>query len=301
MKIEVSAPGKLVLLGEHAVVYNRPCLVSAVSKRLRLKMEKIKRKLFQIERSDKKGFVKTALKNFSDKYGLDFGVKIKTQNGFSLQYGLGSSAAVTVSVLKGLAELAKIKMDKRELFNLAYQTVLDVQGVGSGFDVAAAIYGGTIYFKTAGKVIKKITDFNLPIVVGYSGIKADTPTLVRRLAKEKRKHPQIIGKIFTEIEGLVKEGKEALLKKDWPKLGKLMDTNQKLLENLGVSTEKLQRMIGEARKAGAIGAKLSGAGGGDCMIALVDEKDRTDVEKATRKAGGEIVKLNFSAEGVKLE
>ena len=80
-----------------------------------------------------------------------------------------------------------------------------------------------------------------------------------------------------------------------------MNSNQKLLENLGVSTEKLQRMIGEARKAGAIGAKLSGAGGGDCMIALVNRKDRAGVEKAIEGAGGEIIKLNFSAEGVRVE
>ncbi len=301
MKIEISAPGKLILLGEYAVVYQRPCLVSAVSRRLKLRLEKMKRKIFQIEKGDKKGFVKTAIKNFSQKYSLDFGVKIETEKGFRLKYGLGSSAAATVSVLKGLAELAKIKMDKRELFNLAYKTVLDVQGVGSGFDVAAAIYGGTIYFKTGGEKIEKIADFDLPIIVGYSGVKADTPTLVRKVAEEKKRHHEMIERIFDEIENLVEEGKKALLEKNWKGLGELMNINQKLLENLGVSTEKLQRMIYEARMAGAIGAKLSCAGGGDCMIALADEKDRNDVERAIEKAGGRVVKLDFGAEGVRLE
>ena len=300
-QMKVSAPGKLILLGEHAVVYHRPCLVSAVSKRLKLGIQKIKRKIVQIEKGDKKGFVKTAVKNFSEKYGLDFGVKIETEKGFDLNYGLGSSAAVTVSVLRGLAELANIKMAKRELFNFAYKTVLDVQGVGSGFDVAAAIYGGTIYFKTGGEEIEKIGDFDLPIIVGYSGVKADTPTLVKKVVEGKKRHPQIVEKIFNEIENLVEEGREVLLEKNWKRLGELMNINQKLLENLGVSTEKLQRMIYEARMAGALGAKLSGAGGGDCMIALVDPKDRADVERVIEKAGGEIVKLNFSAEGVKVE
>lgn len=320
-QIEVSAPGKLVLLGEHAVVYQRPCLVSAVSKRLKLEIRKLKGGFLQIEATavGLKGyrkelhqlcqnelprgarFVETAVKNFFQKYSFNFGIKVEAKDGFDLKYGLGSSAAVTVSVLKGLTELGKIEVDKRELFDLAYQTVLDVQGVGSGFDVAAAIYGGTIYFKTGGEIIKPIADFELPIVVGYSGTKADTPTLVRQLAEKKEKQPRTIEKIFDEISNLVEKGKKAVLKKDWSGLGKLMVANQKFLEKLGVSTPKLGKMISAAQKAGALGAKLSGAGGGDCMIALVNEKDKADVGKAIKKAGGQVVKLGFSAEGVRLE
>lgn len=320
-KIKVSAPGKLMLLGEHAVVWGRPCLVTAVDRRLKISLEKLKEKFLEIEAPSvgiksyrknlsqlgknnppkKTRFVEMAVKNFADKYSLNFGIKIKTEDGPPLNYGLGSSAAITVAVLKGLTELSNQNLAKKKLFDLAYKTVLDVQGVGSGFDVAAAIYGGTIYFKTGGRKIEKAVNFDLPLVVGWSGIKADTPTLVRKVAREREKHPQIVGKIFDEIEGLVEEGRKALLKKDWQTLGELMNINQKLLENLGVSTPKLAKLIYASRQAGALGAKLSGAGGGDCMIALVDEKGRKDVEEAIENARGKVIKAKIGVERVRID
>lgn len=320
-KVKVSAPGKLMLLGEHAVVWGRPCLVMAVDRRLKISLEKLKEKFLEIEAPSagiksyrknlselgknsppkKPRFVEMAVKNFADKYSLNFGVKIKTEDGPPLNYGLGSSAAITVAVLKGLTELSRKNLAKKRLFDLAYKTVLDVQGVGSGFDVAAAIYGGTIYFKTGGRKIEKAVNFDLPLVVGWSGVKADTPTLVRKVAREREKHPQIVGKIFDKIEGLVEEGRKALLKKDWQTLGELMNINQKLLENLGVNTPKLAKLIYTSRQAGALGAKLSGAGGGDCMIALVDEKDRKDVEEAIENARGKVIKAKIGGERVRID
>jgi len=319
-KIKVSAPGKLMLLGEHAVVWDRPCLVTAVDRRLKISLEKLKEKFLEIEapsvgiKSYRKNlsqlgknnppkkacFAEMAVKNFAEEYGLNFGIKIKTEDGPPLNYGLGSSAAITVAVLKGLTELSRKNLPKKKLFDLAYRTVLDVQGVGSGFDVAAAIYGGTIYFKTGGEKIEKIVDFDLPLVVGWSGIKADTPTLVRKVAREREKHPRIVEKIFDEIEGLVEEGKKTILEKDWQRLGKVMNANQKLLENLEVNTPKLAKLIYASRQAGALGAKLSGAGGGDCMITLVDTRDRKDVEEAIENAGGKVIKARAGAEGVKI-
>lgn len=320
-KIKVSAPGKLMLLGEHAVVWGRPCLVTAVDRRLKISLEKLKEKSLEIEalsvgiKSYRKNlsqlgknsppkkvrFVEIAVKNFVDKYGLNFGIKIKTEDGPPLNYGLGSSAAIIVAVLKGLTALSRKNLTKRKLFGLAYKTVLDVQGVGSGFDVAAAIYGGTIYFKTGGEKIKEISSKNLPLVIGFSGVKADTPTLVRKVEKEKRKHPQIVEKIFGKIEGLVEEGKKTILEKDLQRLGRVMNANQKLLENLGVNTPKLAKLIYASRQAGALGAKLSGAGGGDCMIALVDARDRKDVEEAIENAGGKVIKAKIGAEGVRID
>ena len=96
-------------------------------------------------------FLETAVKNFFEKYQVKSGLKIKTKSEFSSKFGFGSSSAVTVAALKGLSVLFKVKLSKKELFNLAYKTVLDVQGVGSGFDLAAAIWGGTIFFVTGGK------------------------------------------------------------------------------------------------------------------------------------------------------
>src|SRR3989344_2396885 len=172
-KITVSAPGKLMLFGEHAVVYNHPCLVTAVDQRIRLEAEILESSNFELEASDvdvsnykkpiselgkgeiPKGakFVEVAVKNIYEKFGLKKGLRITTTSEFSSKFGFGSSSASTVCSVKALSELFDLSLSNKEIFDLAYKTVLDIQGKGSGFDVAAAVYGGTIYFVNPGKVI----------------------------------------------------------------------------------------------------------------------------------------------------
>ncbi len=304
MKIKVSAPGKLMLFGEHAVVYDRPCIVTAVSSRLHVELEQTPGR-FKIDAPQVKDvrFVEEAVHLFKEKYGLVDGLSIKTSSDFSCQYGFGSSSAVTVATLLALVKLYRLNLSAKDIFNLGYQVTLNIQKVGSGFDIAAAAYGGVLYFLTGGKVIKPFIVNDLPIVVGYSGIKADTPSIVNNLKlKMKNKKLQLkIISLFNLIEKIVIQAKTALQDKGWEKLGELMNENQKLLQQLGVSTEKLDQTCAMAISAGAYGAKLSGAGGGDCMIALVSEEKRKSVEMAIRKAGGEIIKVKSNAEGVKLE
>jgi mevalonate kinase len=321
MKVEVSAPGKLMLLGEHAVVYNRPCLVTAVNQRMHVWASRLDEPVLMIEAKDvglseyKKSlpklgqgkifssalFVETAVLNFRKKHPFNQGVAIKTKSGFSRQFGFGSSSAAAVCTIKALSELFNVKLSLKEVFEIGYQTILDVQGKGSGFDVAAAVYGGTLYYVTAGKVIKPLKVEKLPMVVGYTGFKARTSEIIKQVAKKAARYPQVIESIYDEIKILVELAKKALRKKDWSSLGQLMDFNQGLLEFLGVSSKKLAAMIDAARQAGALGAKLSGAGVGDCVIALVNKRNKKRVEKAIKKIGGEIVKVDFNVEGVKIE
>jgi len=316
--IKVSAPGKLMLLGEHAVVYNHPCLVTAIDQRLYLNLSQNKSNKITINAPavkiknysvsllnthSPKGlkFIIAALKNFNNLCPIKSGLDIATKNGFSINYGFGSSAAVTVAVLFALAKLNNYKLTKRQLFDLAYKTIIDVQGVGSGFDAAAAIYGGTLYFVTAGKTIKPLKINNPPLIIGYTGIKADTSTLIKIVSQKKRNNPEIISRIFADISYLVKKAKKALEKKDYPKVGEYFNFNQGLLESLGVNTPTLSNLIYSAKDAGAYGAKLSGAGGGDCMIALAPKNKIKKVKKAITSAGGKIINVNCCAQGVKLE
>lgn len=319
--IQISAPGKLMLLGEHAVVYNRPCLVSAVDQRMHVTLELTTRDKFELNAEDvniknyqkplseigggeiPKGasFAEMAVKNFCEKYQLKKGIKITTQSQFSSLFGFGSSSAVTVCVIKGLSELTKISLSEKEVFDLSYKTILDIQGKGSGFDLAAAIYGGTLYFVTGGKKMEPLDTKGLELVVGYSGVKADTVTMVNLVKEKMIAQKKVIEKIFDYIAQLVEDARDAILKKDWRYLGTLMDYNQNYLEELGVSTEKLNRMITAARKTGAYGAKLSGAGGGDCMIALVSKEKQKLVQEAIQNNGGQILELAIEAEGVRFE
>lgn len=303
MSIKVSAPGKLMLLGDHAVVYGYPCLVTAVDKRLYVEAEIIEAENDDIITPQVKEsrFVLESIAYFKEEFQIRESVRIKTKGDFSHQVGLGSSSAVTVATFKALGILFNKQMSLNELFQMSYRVNLLIQGVGSGFDIAAATYGETLEYVIGGKVIEPLHIKSLPLVVGYSGLKADTPFYIRRVAEAFKSKKAEMEKIFTSIQTLVESAKKGLQTGDLPDVGRCMNENQRLLVQLGVSTQKLDDMIESAIKAGAYGAKLSGAGGGDCMIALVDEAKRQDVEKSIEQVGGEIIHVNVNTVGVTIE
>lgn len=318
-KVTVTAPGKLLLFGEHAVVHGKPCIVTSVNQRLQLKAEKINDKLFILEAPDvaisnyekplnkigkgeiPKGakFIELALANFLKKHRIEGGVKITTISQFKSTFGFGSSSASAVCLIKAVSELFSIKLSQKEFFNIAYKTVIDIQGVGSGFDLAAAIYGGTLYYVYPGKIIKPLKINKLPLIVGYTGIKADTATLVKAVNAKAKKYPKIFKSIFDDIELIVEDAIKALLKNDLEKLGELMNLNQGYLEAIGVGSDRLANLIYAARNAGAFGAKLSGAGGGDCMIAVASSRNIKAVKSAIKDAGGQVLEVVVNIEGVK--
>ncbi len=324
--LTVSAPGKLMLFGEHAVVYGHPCLVTAVDQRLHLMVsQNAKGKALRVDAPDvgvenyeksleelgkgeiPKGvrFVEYAVKNFIDSGRVPrsriAGLHISTKSEFASTFGFGSSSASTVCVIKAFSELFDLNLSQKEIFDLSYKTVLDIQGKGSGFDVASAIYGGTLYFVTGGKEIKPLSIKHVPLLIGYTGIKADTVTLINKVALFSKENPELVNTIYTAIAEIVEKAKVALEKEDFEEVGRLMNENQVLLSKLEVSTEKLDAMIMGARGAGAYGAKLSGAGGGDCMIALHDAQGTRAIENAIEKVGGEVLKVTTNAEGVRVE
>jgi mevalonate kinase len=325
-KVTVSAPGKLMLLGEHAVVYNRPCLVTAVDQRMRATVEFLNEPVFELQAPDVKisdnkkpmnevghgdipkgaKFVEITVANLLSRSRNQFGmtgkkgIKITTKSEFSSQFGFGSSSASTVCVVKGISELLNLNLTNREIFDSAYKTVLDIQGKGSGFDVAAAVFGGTLYFVTGGKIIEPLNIKLMPLIVGYSGVKADTATLINKVKTSfwgKENRPE---EIYNSIAVLVNEAKTAFVDGNLAKVGKLMNKNQALLKKLGASIDKLDNMIGASLKAGAYGAKLSGAGGGDCMIALSSE-DRKQAVIDGINSVGKVINIKTNAGGVRIE
>lgn len=319
--VTVSAPGKLMLFGEHAVVYNHPCIVTSVSERLTLTMKQTKEHIFTLEAPNVNihGYSKTidtlctgeiprgvqfiehAIKIFSKIHAIPQGISVSTTSTFSPLYGFGSSSATTVCTLFGLFQLTKIPVTQKELFTLAYKTVLDVQGKGSGFDIASAIYGKTILFKTGGEIIESIETQQLPLIVGYSGVKADTKTMIEEVKKKMESYPDKVNRIYTAIEQIVFQSLKCMKESDWERVGKFMSFNQEYLRDLGVSTEKLEAMISVSMKAGAYGAKISGAGGGDCIIAVSPPEKHSDVENAIESVGGKIIPITTNEVGLRIE
>lgn len=320
-RVKTSAPGKLVLFGEHAVVYGYSCIVTAVDQRMEvtvsLRQDKkllVKANQVGVTRYDRDlselgrgevpkavSFIEFLIKNFYQQYGICVGLNVFTHSQFSANFGFGSSAAVIAALALALSRLFSIELSQIQLFDLCFQTILDVQGVGSGFDAAAAIYGGTLHYAREERAVEPVEVSNFPLVVGYTGIKADTPTLVRQVAELKRQKPKTVEGVFIEIERIVVKALQVIKAGNFAKLGTLMDKNQKLLERLGVSSRELEELMRVSRQEGAWGAKLSGAGGGDCMITLVADKIRKEVETAIEECGGEVLQVKFGAEGVREE
>ena len=290
-RIRGSAPGKLMLFGEHAVVYGYPCIVTAVDQRLSVCIEvnnvgelivnapdvgllNYRKKLTHIGKGYTKesAFVEKATENFIKKFNIRSGISITSSSEFRSTFGFGSSSAITVAVLFALSKLFNKKLSKSELFQLSYKTVLEVQKKGSGFDVASAIYGGTIYYKRFGRIIKSIQGVS-DLIVGYTGVKADTVSLISNVQALHQKNPEIVNSIYKTITTVVDSAVLALKRKDLKTIGELMNINQGLLESLGVSTKTLSQM-NYAANINGFGAKLSGAGGGDCMIAIASSKNK---------------------------
>ncbi len=175
-QVTASAPGKLMLSVGYAVVHGRPTIVTAVDQRLYATVVKNGVDVFHLDAPDlgltsytktiadlgtkelpkAVRFIEILYKNFLEKHPQKEGIIVTTKSDFSSFYGFGSSSAVTVAFAKALTNLYSIKMSNSELFDLCYKAVIDVQGVGSGFDLAAAIWGGTLYFVSPAKVVKTV-------------------------------------------------------------------------------------------------------------------------------------------------
>ena len=322
-KITTSAPGKLMLMGEHAVVYGHPCIVTAVDHRMQVTLETLPDPVLILDAKDldlvgyqknlaeltlgqvpkAARFVEWTVKNMLEKYSILGGFKISTQADFSSNFGFGSSSAVTVCVAKALSELFNLNLDNKELFELCYKTVLEVQGKASGFDLAAAIWGGTILFKNKGEIVEKIEIPDFDLVVGWTGKKYETVKVLNEVNQLAQKYPKIINQTYDQIGFLVQEVVEICKNPSintLQKIGDYINFNQAQLNMLQVSCLELDIIIQSARNAGAFGAKLSGAGKGDCAIALVDINNKNQVAKAVRDVGFEVIEVKVGAEGVKV-
>ncbi len=331
MRVTTSAPGKLMLLGEHAVVYGHPCLVTAIDRRVWVTVKRATDGLVHLSApalgvgdwsvpmarvctaDSPRGvrFLRAVVCCMARCHGLADGLRIETRSSLSDELGLGSSAAVTIAAVTALSEFMALELPSDILFALGLKAVQSIQGVGSGFDLAASLYGGTLQFRPLREATRNLrrcrpditplaTD-HLPLIVGYSGTKADTASLVRHVARRRERQPALTGEIFNSMARLVEEGRGALEAQDWERLGQAMSLNQSLLDALGVSTPKLAQLVSVAEEAGAYGAKLSGAGGGDCMVALASDERRDEVRRAIEGAGGRVIPLQTAATGVRRE
>lgn len=277
---KVSAPGKLMILGEHAVLHGSQALVCAVNKRLRLTFEPrtdpkivIKSKLGEyasnlndIKVSAPFHFVLTCINRFRKELSAGFNLTIDTE--FPEDIGLGSSAAVTVATTAGLYTLLDKKLNLQAIFEDSLDNVREVQGTGSGADVAASVFGGIIAYRFKPLEIKRL-DTIFPITVVNSGKKTPTTLVIGQVSSLRNKFPKLCDSIYEAMDKSCSLAINFVKNKNWSGLGELFNINQGLMDALGVCDIALAQIVYELRQdLGIEGAKISGSGLGDCVIGL---------------------------------
>ena len=297
-----SAPGKVYLFGEHAVVYGEPAVPCALGLRARVTVTRRENGLrvragdlsldgFAVEYDGDNststpavevpeslleaamGYVNEAVaqaRAAASERGIDAetGFEVVVDSDIPLGAGLGSSAAVVVAAIDAATRELGVELPREELADRAYQVEHAVQdGGASRADTFCATMGGAV--RVEGEDCRTLDTPDLPLVVGYDGGAGDTGELVAQVRALRESHGFVADTVAT-VGDLVRRGEAALAADDRETLGELMNVNHGLLSALGVSARSLDAMVWAARGAGARGAKLTGAGGGGCIVALGD-------------------------------
>lgn len=231
---------------------------------------------------------------------MNYGFNISIKSDLPPGAGLGSSAAVSVATAAAANACLNLNLSKSEISDIAFEAEKIVHGTPSGIDNTITTYGSAILYKKGSIRPVKIKS-RIPITIGDTGIERSTAEWVKKVKLRRDRQKKIISPIINLIGSLVTESLKLLEKNDLPALGELMDINQGLLEAIGVSTFELEKLISVARKNGAYGAKLTGAGGGGCMIALSPETKQKQIAEAILKAKGKPIITKISTQGVKIE
>ena len=302
--------GKAILFNEHFVVYGVPAIVSAIGNYTVAKVEyidtsgwKIKdeRKATPKYKDDKLDQQKESINLMIKKMGLDLsqkGVEITLNGNLYAASGIGASAASCVSIARALSEHFNLNLSDEEINDIGYEGEKGYHGTPSGIDNTASTFGGLIWFeKGEANVIDRIEIQNpIEIVMGNTGKVADTTKAVAGVKERREKNPEGYQKIFDRSENIAYLAKDALQDEDYRELGKLMDENHKLLQQIEVSSRELDFLVKLARSQGALGAKLTGGGLGGNMIALTPGRDLQEkVATAIEKEGFQTVKTIIGA------
>jgi hydroxymethylglutaryl-CoA reductase len=291
--------GKIILLGEHSVVYGYHAIAAPIGLSIRVKVTPQPsgvevifpgRRAGAPESSDLDLPVHiTAL--ITQRLGIgDAGMRIEVFSDLPRASGLGASAASAVAVIRAIADCFNIPLTDAEVSALAFECEQMVHGTPSGIDNTVATFGRSIMFRRGtGAGEAEISDIvpphPLPIVIGLTGVRSLTARTVGMVRTAWTKNPSRYDSIFTQIDALALAGADALRRGDLDELGDLMNINQGLLNALQVSSPEVEALVDVARRAGALGAKLTGGGGGGAIIAVA-EPDRTkSIAAAMRRAG----------------
>jgi mevalonate kinase len=282
-----SAPGKVFLFGEHAVVYGKPGVAMAIKPRVFVTVRKSKG-----AHHAKSPYIDSCF----DMMGVRGSVYVNSQ--LASSSGLGSSAAVTVATLAAINDEFGKKYRPEDIADMAFAIEKKVQkGRASPTDTTVSTFGGLVLI--TGTKRRRLPPQNFQLVVGNSLVQHNTAKMVELVAGLRQKNPDICNPIIDAIGAITLSAMRYL--NDANKLGEYMNMNHALLDALGVGHPQLSRLVLASRAAGAYGAKLTGAGGGGCMIAICPKHLKSRVVGAIEACDARAFSTSIDTEGVRKE
>jgi mevalonate kinase len=315
------APGKVILFGEHAINRGQPALAVAVGIHARctvtttrapsirfssgeFRAETTREEIAAFARmaddwrtSEDFGAIRAAVAAdfFAPaKYvlsrmlqGMPEGLSIRWESEIPPQSGLGSGGAAFVTLVCAVAEHCPRRPSIRACASAAHRgDILAHGGTASALDTSASLSGGVIGYLDASPAFRQPCAKGFTLVIGDTGVKAATSEVNGRVRAWLEADPDSRMHVFRTVGALTRAAAPCLERGDWDELGRLLNLNQLMLEKIGVSCPELDCLIAAALSAGALGAKVSGSGGGGIMIALATPETRDCVAEAITAAGG---------------
>lgn len=307
-KTEATAPGKIILFGEHAVVYGRPAIAVPVTqvrataevedsaiKGVRLHAPDLGREywLSEAEENDPFAYVVRVF-SVAASLGTLPDLKVTVRSTIPIAGGLGSGAAMAAAVIRALAkhlDITELGANQR-VSELTYQVETLLHGTPSGIDNTVVAYEKPVFFIRQ-RPHNRIETFSisqpLRFLIADTGVESETKLVVGDVRRRWQKDPGKYEKIFDNCGRIVNAAKVEIEGGRIKEIGHLMIENQAYLKEMTVSSPELERLISTALGAGALGAKLSGAGRGGNMIALVTDLQEEKVRSALLSAGAQRV------------
>jgi len=299
--VQSSAPGKVILFGEHAVVYGEPAIAVPVTQvkctatiepaspgdGLTLVAADLGTRSTLAAAPERDPLAAAARLTLSHLSASVPDATLTVRSTIPIASGLGSGAAVSTALVRALARFLGHDLTPIEVSALVFEVERIHHGTPSGIDNTVIAYEQPVYFvrgETLGPVLMSV-GAPLALLIADTGLPSPTRRLVERVRSEWQQDPVHCEALFARIGDIARAARHRIELGQVDSLGPLMNENHTLLRELGVSSAVLNRLVGAARAAGALGAKLSGAGQGGNMLALIDAETVDDVAVALMTAG----------------
>jgi len=297
--IQFSAPGKVILFGEHAVVHGRPAIAVPVMQvranatiepaspgsGLMLVASDLGKSISLATAPQDEPLAAAARLTLASLSSSVPDATLTISSTIPIASGLGSGTAVSAALTRTLAGFLGHTLKPAEISALVFEVEKIHHGTPSGIDNTVVVYEQPIYFVRGHPVERLTVAAPFTLLIGDTGTRSSTKSVVEHVRRAWKRDPARYDALFDQIGDITDEARRAIETGDIDTLGLLMAENHTLLIELGVSSPQLDELVDTARFSGALGAKLSGAGRGGNMIALVEDDLAKEVAEAVREAG----------------